>query len=52
MHLPKKKKKKTQIMDIDLLELKNDNPIHDNFKNQPNPIQNDHVNVILSSLIK
>lgn len=39
-------------MDIDQLELKNDNPIHDNFKIQPNPIQNDHVNVILSSLIK
>lgn len=39
-------------MDIDLLELKNDNLSHGNFKNQPNPIQNDHVNAILSSLIK
>ena len=43
---------KKSKMDIDLLELKNDNPIHDNFKIQPNTIQNDHVNVILSSLIK
>ena len=49
MHLPKIINSQ---MNIDLLELKNDNPIHENFKNQLNPIQNNHVNVILSSLIK
>ena len=49
MHLPKIINSQ---MNIDLLELENDNSIHENFKNQLNPIQNNHVNVILSSLIK